>query len=70
MYEDGVAAEEDGRLLADLSPAPAFEKLVEASGGYGECVSNPAELPAAIERALAVVTREKRQALLNVICRY
>jgi hypothetical protein len=33
-------------------------------------VSNPAELPAAIERALAVVTREKRQALLNVICRY
>jgi acetolactate synthase-1/2/3 large subunit len=70
MYEHGVAAEDDGRLLADLSPAPAFEKLVEASGGYGERVSNPAELPAAIERALAVVAREKRQALLNVICRY
>jgi acetolactate synthase-1/2/3 large subunit len=70
MYEDGVAAEEDGRLLADLSPAPAFEKLVEASGGYGECVRKPAELPTAIERALGVVTREKRQALLNVICRY
>jgi acetolactate synthase-1/2/3 large subunit len=70
MYEDGVAAEQDGRLLADLSPAPLFEKLVEASGGYGECVSKPSELPAAIERALAVVTREKRQALLNVICRY
>jgi acetolactate synthase-1/2/3 large subunit len=70
MYGDGVAAEDDGRLLADLSPSPAFEKLVEASGGYGECVPKPAELPAAIERALAVVTREKRQALLNVICRY
>ncbi|HKF71557.1 MAG TPA: thiamine pyrophosphate-requiring protein [Stellaceae bacterium] len=70
MYEDGVAAEQDGRLLADLSPSPAFEKLVEASGGYGECVTEPAELPAAIERALAVVTREKRQALLNVMCRY
>ena len=70
MYEHGVAAEDDGRLLADLSPSPAFEKLVEASGGYGECVTKPAELPAAIERALAVVTREKRQALLNVICRY
>jgi acetolactate synthase-1/2/3 large subunit len=70
MYKDGVAAEQDGRLLADLSPAPAFEKLVEASGGYGECVSKPSELPAAIERALAVVTLEKRQALLNVICRY
>jgi acetolactate synthase-1/2/3 large subunit len=70
MYEDGVAAEADGRLLADLSPSPAFEKLVEASGGYGECVTKPAELPAAIERGLAVVTREKRQALLNVMCRY
>jgi acetolactate synthase I/II/III large subunit len=68
MYQDGVAAEEDGRLLADLSPSPAFEKLVEASGGYGECVTKPTELPAAIERALAVVTREKRQALLNVVC--
>ena len=70
MYQHGVASEDDGRLLADLSPSPAFEKLVEASGGYGECVTKPAELPAAIERALAVVTREKRQALLNVMCRY
>jgi acetolactate synthase-1/2/3 large subunit len=70
MYEHGTAAEDDGRLLADLSPSPAFEKLVEASGGYGECVTEPAELPAAIKRALAVVTREKRQALLNVMCSY
>jgi acetolactate synthase-1/2/3 large subunit len=35
MYGQGVAAEDDARLLADLSPSPAFEKLVEASGGYG-----------------------------------
>ncbi len=70
MYRDGVAAEDDGRLLADLSPTPPFEKLVEASGGYGECVTRPEEVPAAIERALAVVTREKRQALLNVMCLY
>jgi acetolactate synthase I/II/III large subunit len=68
MYRDGVAAEADGRLLADLSPSPPFEKLVEAGGGYGECVREPTELPAALERAIAVVTREKRQALLNVIC--
>ena len=70
MYRGGVAAQDDGRLLADLSPTPPFEKLVEASGGYGECVSKPAELPAAIERAVAVVIGEGRQALLNVICRY
>lgn len=70
MYGQGAAAEDDGQLLADLSPSPAYEKVVEASGGYGERVELPAELPAAIERALRVVTRERRQALLNVICRY
>jgi hypothetical protein len=33
-------------------------------------VTDPAELPAALRRAIAVVTREKRQALLNVVCEY
>jgi acetolactate synthase I/II/III large subunit len=70
MYETGVAAEDDARLLADLSPSPAFEMLVEASGGYGECVTKPGDVPAAIQRALHVVTVEKRQALLNVMCQY
>lgn len=36
----------------------ATTSVVEASGGYGECVSDPAELPAALQRAL--------HALLNV----
>jgi hypothetical protein len=31
-------------------------------------VDNPAQLPAALSRALTVVRKEKRQALLNVIC--
>src|SRR5207253_1199071 len=38
------------------------------AGGYGERVEDPAELPAAFERAFHVVNVEKRQALLNVIC--
>jgi acetolactate synthase-1/2/3 large subunit len=70
MYRDGAAAQQGGGLLADLRPAPAFEKLAEASGGYGERVSDPAELPAALRRAIAVVTGEKRQALVNVVCEY
>lgn len=70
MYAQGAAARDGGRMLADLSPAPAFEKLVEASGGYGERVENPADLPAALRRAVAAVAQEKRQALLNVVCRY
>jgi acetolactate synthase-1/2/3 large subunit len=68
MYATGEAqAENDGHTLADLHPSPDFEKLVEASGGYGERVENPADLPAAIARAIKVVREEKRQAVLNVI---
>jgi len=68
MYEKGLAqAENDAHTLADLQPSPAFEKLIEASGGYGERVEKPADLPAALARAIRVVREEKRQALLNVI---
>jgi acetolactate synthase I/II/III large subunit len=70
MYGAGAAARGKGLLLADLAPSPAFEMLVEASGGVGLRVEKPAELPAALARAVDVVTREQRQALVNVICRY
>jgi acetolactate synthase I/II/III large subunit len=66
MYGKGVAAEGDGRLLADL-PAPAFEKIVAAHDGHGERVERPADLPAALRRAAAAV-RSGQQALVNVIC--
>jgi acetolactate synthase-1/2/3 large subunit len=51
-----------------LEPSPQYEKYVEASGGYGEQVTERAALPAALARALRVVREERRQALLNVIC--
>jgi acetolactate synthase-1/2/3 large subunit len=51
-----------------LDRLPAFEQICIAAGGYGERVEDPAKLPDALQRATAVVTREKRQALLNVIC--
>ncbi|MFC3026982.1 MULTISPECIES: thiamine pyrophosphate-requiring protein [Roseomonadaceae] len=70
MYRDGASAQQGGTLLADLSPAPAFEMLCQASGGYGERVSVAAELPTALRRAVEVVLREKRQALVNVVCEY
>jgi len=66
MYGKGVAAETDGRLLADL-PAPNFEKIVAAHNGHGERVERPADLPAALQRAAAAV-RGGQQALVNVIC--
>ncbi len=68
MFKDGVAGEDGGRFMADLSPSPAFEAAVKAQGGHGERVEKASELPAALARAIAVVKHEKRQALLNVIC--
>ena len=46
-----------------------FERVCVAAGGYGERVEDPAALPAALERALNAVRIDKRQALLNLICR-
>ncbi len=66
MYGQGLAAQADGRLLADL-PAPHFEKIVAAHDGHGERVERPADLPAALRRAAAAV-RNGQQALVNVIC--
>ncbi|MFL5265967.1 MAG: thiamine pyrophosphate-dependent enzyme, partial [Stellaceae bacterium] len=69
MYPAGEAARSNKPPLIDLEELPAFEQVCAAAGGYGERVADPAALPAALERALRAVTVEKRQALLNVICR-
>jgi acetolactate synthase-1/2/3 large subunit len=66
MYGSGVAADGNGRLLADLG-APAFEKIVAAHNGHGERVERPADLPAALQRAADAV-RGGQQALVNVVC--
>jgi acetolactate synthase-1/2/3 large subunit len=69
MFKDGAAGENDGRFLADLDPAPAYEALAAAQGCYSEKVERPAELADALARAKEAVMNG-RQALLNVICPY
>ena len=64
----GAAAKSNHPAFIHLEELPAFEAVCAAAGGYGERVEDPAELPAALGRALDAVTRERRQALLNVIC--
>lgn len=66
---DGWAVRTGSMALSELDPAPDYELVCQASGGYGERVEDPAELPKALARALRVVREEKRQALLNVICK-
>jgi acetolactate synthase I/II/III large subunit len=69
MYPQGEAARSNKPPLIDLDELPAFEQVCAAAGGFGERVEDPAALPAALERAVRAVTVDKRQALLNVICR-
>src|SRR4029077_3072065 len=69
MYPQGEAACSNKPPLIDLDDLPASEQVCAAAGGYGERVEDPAALPAALDRAVRAVTVEKRQALLNVICR-
>ena len=69
VYPDGYAAKSNREPLTYFDPSLKFEKAVEVADGYGEAVEDPAKLPQAIERAMKAIEVEKRQALLNVICR-
>ena len=66
---EGWAAPNRSMPLCELAPSPAYDAICEANGGYGERVDDPFPLPDALARALDVVRRERRQALLNVIAR-
>src|SRR6266700_2441562 len=66
---DGWAVKTDSMPLTGREPAPDYEMVCRASGGHGERVEDPAQLPDALARGLRIVKEEKRQVLLNVICR-
>ncbi len=69
MYPAGASGGAQQMPFADLHSLPDFERVIEASGGYGQRVTDPQDLGPALERALDVVQTERRQALVNVICR-
>jgi len=66
---DGWAVRTDSMPLTALEPSPDYEVLCTASGGHGERVEDPAALPDALRRGLRIVKEEKRQVVLNVICK-
>jgi acetolactate synthase I/II/III large subunit len=70
MFKDGVAGETDGRMLADLDPAPPYDVMALAQGAHAERVERPADLSDALARARDAVVNDRRQALLNVITPY
>ncbi|TYB42444.1 thiamine pyrophosphate-requiring protein [Actinomadura chibensis] len=69
MYPDGHAARsEEVSGFSRLDPVPEFAAYAEASGGYGERVTERGELAPALRRALRAVREEGRHALLDVRC--
>jgi acetolactate synthase-1/2/3 large subunit len=69
LYPDGVAQRTRNFPGCDLSPSPQFELTAKACGAYAERVEEPDQVPRALQRALKAVNEERRQALLNVICK-
>jgi len=69
VHPDGWAAGTKNFPLSSLAPAPRYEEIVRAFDGYGERVETPDALPGALQRALQAVREERRQAVLNVLCR-
>ncbi len=70
LHPEGWAVRTNQFPLSELPVTAHYEKICEAFGGYGERVEDPEQVGPAIERALHVVRQEKRQALLNVICKH
>jgi len=70
IYPNGWAVKTNHWPLTDLRPSPSFERMAEVHGGYGELVEDPGEVLPALQRGLQAVRGEKRQAILNIMCKY
>jgi acetolactate synthase-1/2/3 large subunit len=69
VYPSGHMTRLGSHELSDLRPAPAFEQYVAASDGYGVVVSERDQLAPALAQAMQAVETDKRQAVVNVLCR-
>lgn len=66
VYPDGKAANANQMPLTELTPSPAYEKMIDTIGGYGARVEHPDDLMAVLKEGLDAV-RAGRPALINVI---
>lgn len=69
MYPDGRAAAANIMPITALEPAPDYAAIARAHNAHAERVEAGADLPGALQRALAV-TRSGRQAMLEVMVSY
>jgi len=65
VYPQGLSASARPMPLVELQPSPEFTKVAEASDAWTRRVDEPADVPRALDDALAAVAGG-RQALLDV----
>jgi acetolactate synthase-1/2/3 large subunit len=65
MYPEGYAVKSNREDLTFFEGGMAFEKAMDVTGGYGERVEDPAELPKALDRAATKVS-DGTPAVLNL----
>lgn len=65
VYPDGEAAQANEFQARLQGQERHFEQVAQAFGAYGECVSDPADVPQAIARCLQAL-QDGRAAVLNV----
>lgn len=66
VYPDGHAMRANRVPMTALDPSPDFGRVIEACGGHGETVEDPAALPDALKRAMDRVA-DGQPALLNIL---
>ncbi len=65
LYPTGVAVARQHHVSSPIAPNPDYGQLAVMFGGHGEKVDDPAQIRAAVGRAVAAV-REGRPAILDV----
>jgi acetolactate synthase-1/2/3 large subunit len=65
-YPNGAAAKSNRMPLTSLEPSPDYTHVAGASRAYTERVEHGEALPAALERAVEVIRKERRQAVLEL----
>lgn len=65
-YPDGAAVRMNRMPLTSLEPSPDYTQVAAASRAYVQRVDHGDDLPAALERAVEVIRKERRQAVLEL----
>ena len=67
VYPDGHASRANHVPTVPFAPVPEYGRIAEAAGCHTELIECAEDLPAALKRALAVIRKDRRQVVLDVI---